>query len=162
MKQHISETTKSKMEILEEIKKTYRMKPITVVIVLIATAFAIMTIIGAVNNFGRELISDFISALISLFLAWNMGFVLYLGAWEFLDSRRLNKVLFPKLEELINESEKKSYHENEAEAYKMVKEAYADYTDKNNKLHKIFWNSIKLSLVFPFIAIAISFIYHQL
>jgi len=71
-------------------------------------------------------------------------------------------VLFPKLEQFINESEKKSYDETEAEAYEMVKSAYMDYTEKYNKLNKIFWISFKISFVFPLIALVISFVYHQL
>jgi len=91
-----------------------------------------------------------------------LGFGIYQGIWQFLNSRKINKVLFPKLEQFINESEKKSYDETEAEAYEMVKSAYMDYTEKYNKLNKIFWISFKISFVFPLIALVISFVYHQL
>lgn len=154
--------TKSKKEILEEIKKTYRIKPITALIVLIVTVFIFMTIISAVNDFGRQLTSDFISALISLFFAWNLGFVLYQGIWRFSNSRKINKVLFPKLEQFINENEEKSNDETEKEVYEMVKVLYADYTEKYSKINKIYWTSVKISFAFPFIALAISFVYQQL
>jgi hypothetical protein len=42
--QPITQMTKSKKEILADIKKTYQMKPVTVVIGLIATAFILGTI----------------------------------------------------------------------------------------------------------------------
>jgi membrane protein insertase Oxa1/YidC/SpoIIIJ len=154
--------TKSKHEILEEIKKLYRIKPITAVLVLIITAFIFMTIYGAVNDFGRKLDSDLVGALISLFFAWNLGFGLYLGIWQFSNSRKINKVLFPKLEQFINESEEKSVDETETEVYEMVKVAYADYTEKYNKLNHIYWTSIKISFAFPLIALVIWFVYHQL
>lgn len=153
---------KSKKGILEEIKKTYRIKPITAVIVLFITVLIFMIIIGAVNDFGRNLTSDFINALISLFLAWNLGFGLYQGIWQFSKSRKINKVLFPKLEQFINENEEKSYDETKAEVYDMVKLVYADYTAKYNKLNKIYWTSIKISFAFPFVALVISFVYQQI
>jgi hypothetical protein len=162
MKQQITEVTKNKKDILEDIKKPYRIRTVTVIIVLIVTWFVIGTIFHMVKDIGRELISDFIGALINLFFAWNLGFGLYKGIWQFLNSRKINNVLFPKLEQFINESEEKSYDETEAEAIQMVKAAYADYTDKYNKLNKIYWTSLKISFAFPFIAIVIAFIYSQL
>ncbi len=152
---------KSKKEIFEEIKKTYRIKPITAVIVSIITVFIFMIIIGAVNDFGRKLTSDFINALISLFFAWNLGFGLYQGIWQFSKSRKINKVLFPKLEQFINENEEKSYDETKTELYEMVKVVYADYTAKYNKLNKMYWTSIKISLAFPFVALFIEFVFQQ-
>jgi ABC-type spermidine/putrescine transport system permease subunit I len=154
--------TKNKKEILEEIKKLYRIKPITAVMVLMVITFIFMTIIGAVNEFGRKLTSDFFSALLSLFFAWNLGFGLYQGIWQFSNSRKINKVLFPKLEQFINESEEKSYDETETEAYEKVKVAYAAYTEKYNKLNKIYWTSIKISIAFLLITLVISFVYYQL
>ncbi|WP_312472015.1 hypothetical protein [Neobacillus sp.] len=154
--------TESKHEILEEIKKLYRIKPITAVMVLLVTAFIFMIIYGAVNDFGRKLDSDLVGALISFIYAWNLGLGLYLGIWRFSNSRKINKVLFPKLEQFINESEEKSVDETETEVYEMVKVAYADYTKKYNKLNHIYWTSIKISFAFPLIAIVIWFVYHQL
>ncbi|WP_142303682.1 hypothetical protein [Neobacillus soli] len=162
MEQQITVMTKSKKEILEGIKKTYRIKPVTVVIVLIVTVFILGTIFHEVNGFGRQLTSDFFGALISFFFAWNLGFGLYQGIWRFTNSRKINKLLFPKLEQYINNSEEKSYEETETEVYEMVKVAYADYTEKYNKLNKIYWNSIKLSFILPFSALVISLVYHQL
>ncbi|WP_217270007.1 hypothetical protein [Neobacillus endophyticus] len=153
--------TKSKKEILREIKKPYRIKPVTVVIVLIVTVFILGTIFHLVNDFGRKLTSDLVGALISLVFAWNLGFGLYKGIWQFLNSRKINKVLFPKLEQFINESEEKSYDETEEEAYEMVKAAYANYTEKYNKLNKLYWKIINLSIVLLFIALVISLVYHQ-
>ncbi|MFF2447388.1 hypothetical protein ACFVSW_09790 [Neobacillus sp. NPDC058068] len=149
---------KSKKEVLEEIKKPYRIKPLTTVIVLIVTAFIFMTINGAVIDFGRKLASDFVGALISLLFAWNLGFGLYLGIWQYLNSRKINKVLFPKLEQFINESDEKSVDETETVVDKMVNAAYADYTEEYNKLYKIYWTSIKISFGFSLIAIVISFV----
>lgn len=120
-----------------------------------------MIIIGAVNDFGRKLTSDFINALISLFFAWNLGFGLYQGIWQFSKSRKINKVLFPKLEQFINENEEKSYDETKTELYEMVKVVYADYTAKYNKLNKMYWTSIKISLAFPFVALFIEFVFQQ-
>ena len=147
---------------MERIKKPYRIKPITASIVLIVAVFVIISIIGAVENFGKELTSDFVGALISLFLAWNLGFGIYQGIWQFLNSRKINKVLFPQLEQFINESEEKSYDETEAKADEMVKAAYTDYTERCNKLNKTYWTSFKISFVFPFIALLISFVFHLL
>ncbi|WP_141550861.1 hypothetical protein [Bacillus sp. AFS041924] len=93
--------------------------------------------------------------------AWNLGFGLYQGIWRLSNSRKINKVLFQKLEQFINESDEKSYDETETEVYEMVKVAYADYTEKYNKLNKIYWTSIKLSFVLPFIALVISLVYHK-
>jgi uncharacterized membrane protein YoaT (DUF817 family) len=162
MKQNVPEMTKNKKRILEEIKKPYRIKPITAIIVLVLTVISFMIIISAVGDFGRKLTSDFVGALISLFFALNLGLGFYQGIWRFLNSRKINKVLFPKLEQLINENDEKSYDETEAEAYVMVKEAYADYTVKYNNLNKIYRTSIKLSFVFPLIAMVIWLVSHQL
>jgi hypothetical protein len=158
MKRHITEMAKNKKEILEDIKKSYRIKPVIAVIVLIVTTFILGTIFRAVNDFGRNLSSDFAGALISLFFAWNLGFGLYQAIWRFYNSRKINKVLFPKLEHFIKESEEKSFDETETEVYEMVKVAYADYTEKYHKLNKIYLTSIKLSFVLPFIALIISLV----
>jgi hypothetical protein len=71
-------------------------------------------------------------------------------------------VLFPQLEQFINESEEKSYDVTETEAYEKVKVAYADYTEKYNKLNKIYWTSTKISIAFLLITLVISFVYYQL
>ncbi|UPM52722.1 hypothetical protein [Gottfriedia acidiceleris] len=154
--------TKSKTEILEDIKKIYRIKPLTAFIYIILTTFILMLIMGAIKEFGKNLNSDFIEALISLFFAWNLGFGLYQIIWRFSNSRKINKVLFPKLEQFINKRDEKSYDETETEVYEMVKAAYSDYTEKFNKLNKIYWKSIKFSFVLPIIALVISLVYHQL
>ncbi|WML57727.1 hypothetical protein [Neobacillus sp. PS2-9] len=151
MKLDVAEMTRSKKEILEEIKKP--------VIILILTAFTFIIIISAVNGFGRQLYSDFIGALINLFFAWNVGFGLYKGIWQFSNSRKINKVLFPKLEQFINDSQENSYDDTEAEVYEKVKAAYSKYTEKYNKLNKIYWISFKISFAIPVIAIIIWFIY---
>jgi amino acid transporter len=161
MKQDVIEMTKSKKDILEDIKKTYRMKPVTAVIVIILIAFVLMIIFSSVNNFGKKLASDFVGALISLFLAWNMGFSLYLGIWGFFNSRKINKVLLPQIEQFINDSSEKSYDETETEVNEMVKVAYKDYTEKYNKIHKNLWNSVKLGFVLLFIALIITFIQYN-
>lgn len=131
MKQDGSAMTKDKKEILEDIKKPYLIKPVTAVMVLILTAFIFFLIIGAINNVGKNISSDFISALINLFFVWNLGFGLYKGAWQYLNSRKINKVLFPKLDQFINESKEKGYDETETEVYEKVKVAYTDYAVVN-------------------------------
>ncbi len=158
MNQNVTSETKSKKEILGDIKKTYRIRPLSVVIILIGTAFILGTIFHAVNDFERNLTSDLVGALISLFFAWNLGFGLYQGIWRYYNSRNINKVLFPVLEQFINKSEQKSYDETNTEVFEMVKVAYADYTEKYNKLNKIYWTSIKLSIVLPLIALVISLV----
>lgn len=67
-------------------------------------------------------------------------------------------MLFPELEQFINNSEQKSYDETNTEVYEKVKVAYADYTEKYNKLNKIYWTSIKLSIVLPLISLFISLV----
>jgi len=161
MNQNITAMTKSKNEILEDIRKAYRIKPVTAIIVIFFTIFILMSIMGGLKEFGKILNSDYLGALINLFFAWNFGFGLYQGIWRLSNSRKINKVLFQKLEQFINESDEKSYDETETEVYEMVKVAYADYTEKYNKLNKIYWTSIKLSFVLPFIALVISFVYHK-
>jgi hypothetical protein len=73
-----------------------------------------MIIIGAVDNFVRGITSHFFSAIFNLLLAWNMGFGLYQVIWRIWNSRKINKVLFRKLEQFIKESEEKSYEETES------------------------------------------------
>lgn len=153
--------TKDKKEILENFKKTYRIKPIPAVIVLLVAYFILGTIFHSVNEFGNELTSHFVDALANLFFAWNLGLGLYHGIWRFYNSRKINKVLFPKIEQFINESEDKTYDETETEVYEMIKVAYADYTEKYNKFTKIYWTSIKLSLILPILALVISLVYPQ-
>lgn len=153
---------KSKQEILVEIKNPYRIKSITGVFTLIVFALTFMIIIGAVKNFGRELTSDIFGALLNLYFAWNVGFGLYKVIWQFWNSRKINKALFPRLEQFINESEEKSYDETEAEVDEMVKLAYSDYTEKYNKLNKMYWLSFKVSSFFPLIALLIWFVYLQI
>jgi hypothetical protein len=157
MKQHTTEMTKSKKEILEQIKTPYRIKPITRVMVLILIAFILVITFSAINHFVRVLLaSDFVGALINLLYVWNLGFWLYLGIWRFFNSKIINKVLFQKIEQFISESAEKSYDETETEVYEMVKVAYKDYTEKYNKINKIFWNCIKLSFVLLLIVLVIS------
>ncbi|PEC49628.1 hypothetical protein [Bacillus sp. AFS096315] len=162
MNQKISEIPKNKRAILEDIKKTYQIKPVISIIVIIFTTFILMWIIGAVNEFGKNLKSDYFLALNNLLIAWNLGFGLYQGIWRLYNSRKINKVLFPKLEQFINESEEESYDETEKKVYEMVKGAYADYTVKYNKLNKLYWTSIKLSFILPIITFVIWLISQKL
>jgi len=157
MKQNTIEMTRSKKDILEDIKRNYRIKPITTIVVLILIAFSIMIIFGEVINFGKKLTSDFGGALFSLIFVWILGFGLYEGIWRFLNSRKINKVLFPKIEQFISESEDKSYDETETEVNEMVKVDYKDYTEKYHKINKIYWWGIKLSFVFLLISLVITF-----
>lgn len=159
MEQYTERMAKNKRAILEEIKKPYRINPISASVVLIVTAFILIFIIGGVKNFERELTSDVVGAFISLIFAWNFGFLLYLGMWRFLSSRKINKVLFPKLERLIFESDKKNYEETEVEADAMVTIAYSEYKTKNNKLKQNYWTSFKFSFSILLIALAIEFVY---
>jgi succinate dehydrogenase hydrophobic anchor subunit len=156
MNQHTTEMTKSKKDILEGIKKTYRIKPVTAIIVLILTAFMLMLFFGEVNDFVRKLTSNFVDALFPLLFVWILGFGLYEGIWQFFNSRKINKELFPKIEQFISESEEKSYDETETEVNEMVKVAYKDYTVKYNKMKKIYWNFIKLGCVLLLITFVIS------
>ncbi|MBP0725809.1 hypothetical protein J5Y03_11565 [Bacillus sp. RG28] len=142
MNQPTTEMTKSKEEILGNIKKTYRIKPVTAIIVLILTAFAILLFFGEVIQFVRKLTSNFDDALFALFFAWILGFGLYVVIWRFFNSRKINKELFPKIEQFISKSEEKSYDETETEVNEMVKVAYKDYTVKYNKMKKNYWNFI--------------------
>jgi len=161
MNQHTTEIAKSKKDILEDIKKNYRIKPVTAIIVLILTAFAILLFFGEVNQFVRKLTSNFDDALFALFFAWILGFGLYNGIWRFFTSRKINKELFPKIEQLISESEEKSYDETETEVNEMVKVAYKDYTEKYNKINKIYWKGINLSFVLLAITLVISLFHYM-
>ncbi len=155
MNQENIEMMESKKEILEDIKKLYRIKPVTAIIVTIFTTFILMLFMGTVMAFGKNLKSDYFGAFSNLFLIWNLGFGLFQGIWRFSNSRKINKLLFPKLEQFINKSDDKSYDETEIEVYEMVKLAYGGYTEKYNKLNKIYWFSIKLSFGVPLIALVI-------
>ncbi|MEH7096622.1 hypothetical protein [Neobacillus vireti] len=158
MEKQIIEIKKSKQDILEEIKKLFRINPLTEVIVFVVTACILGTIFHVIKDFGMQLTSDFMSAFINLFFAWNLGFGLFQGGWRLYNSRKVNKVLIPKLEQFIGESEEKSYAEIEAEVYEMVKVGYAEYTEKYNKLQRIYWTSFKLSFALPLIALVIWFV----
>ncbi|MDP4084576.1 MAG: hypothetical protein Q8934_08150 [Bacillota bacterium] len=160
MKQKIEEMRRCKKGILEDINHAYLIKPITVIIVLIGTAFILGTIYHTVKDFEKYMTSDFVGALINLLFAWNLGFGLYQGIWRYSNPRRINKVLFPKLEQFINKSTEKCYEETETEVHEMIKIAYTDYTEKYNKLNKLYWKSIKISFVFPIIALVISLVFH--
>ncbi|MFF2878612.1 hypothetical protein ACFVR2_20065 [Gottfriedia sp. NPDC057991] len=148
----------SKKEILEEIKKLYRIKPISAIIVTFFTSLILMLLMGTVMAFGKNLKSDYFAAFSNLFLIWNLGFGLFQGIWRISNSRKINKLLFPKIEQFVNKSDDKSYDETEMEVYEMVKSAYGVYTEKYNKLNKIYWFSIKLSFGVPLIALVIWFL----
>ncbi|PGM49028.1 hypothetical protein [Bacillus sp. AFS053548] len=162
MSQKNIEMMESKRKILEDIKKLYRIKPITAIIVTIFTILIFMIFTGTVMAFGKNLKSDYFAAISNLFLIWNLGFGLYQGIWRFSNSRKINKLLFLKLEQFINKSGDKSYDETEIEVYEMVKLAYGDYTEKYNKLNKIYWFSLKLSVGVPLIALIIGLVINKI
>lgn len=158
----MTERPKNKTAILERINKHYRIKPIHVTVFLVVSVFILMFIIGQVENVGRELTSDFVGAFISLLFAFNFSFVLFLGSWQFVHARQINKMLFPTLENLIKENERQSYRETEMEAEKMVEEAYWIYNQKYKKLKRIFWTCLIISIVISIMVLLIELIYRLL
>lgn len=78
----------NKKEMLETIKRPYRIRPISPMIGLILTVFILMFMVGSIVQFGRELTSDFVGALINLFFVWNFGFAFYIGIWQSFNSRK--------------------------------------------------------------------------
>ncbi|PEJ60524.1 MULTISPECIES: hypothetical protein [unclassified Bacillus (in: firmicutes)] len=150
----------TKKEILVDIKKLYRIKPVTSIMVTILIAFMLVLLIGTAMAFGENIKSNYLGAFSNLFFLWNVGFGLFQLIWRFSTSRKINKLLFPKLEQFINESDEKSYEETEIEVYEIVKSAYRGYTEKYNKLNKIYWLSIKLSVILTLIGAVIILLFN--